>query len=123
VGSRGRLARRALSEVSSGRSAVKVTSRSRWPPMARTVAPMADLNSWVWSGLLALLRGDCAMRMLVGPGEGPLTRRCAAPAPPRERLEAPDPLHLSLGGEGGTSGRVRGPSIYAVTARLAELSG
>ena len=61
VGSRGRLASRALSEVSSGRSAVKVTSRSALAPMARTVAPMADLNTWVWSGLLALLRGGCAM--------------------------------------------------------------
>ncbi|MNY50480.1 hypothetical protein D3C86_1859850 [compost metagenome] len=71
VGRRGKLASRALSEVSSGRSAVKLTSRSALPPMARTVAPMADLKAWVWSGLLGLLRGGCAMvvnSLLAGEG-------------------------------------------------------
>jgi hypothetical protein len=57
VGNRGRLARRALSEVRIGRSAVKPTSRSALPETARTVAPTADLNAAVWSGRLALLRG------------------------------------------------------------------
>ena len=42
--------------VSSGRSAEKLTSRSGLPATARTVAPMAVLNAWVVSGLLALLR-------------------------------------------------------------------
>src|SRR3546814_3808356 len=64
VGSRGRLASRALSLVRIGRSAEKATSRSGWPATARTAAPTADLNAAVWSGRLGLLRGGWAIELL-----------------------------------------------------------
>src|SRR3569623_1720442 len=63
VGRRGRLASRALSAVSSGRSAEKLTSSSGLPATARTAAPMAVLNAWVVSGLLAFPRGAWAMKL------------------------------------------------------------
>ena len=57
VGRRGRFASRALSAVSKGRSAEKLTSSSGLPAMARTAAPMADLNVAVLSGLFDLRGG------------------------------------------------------------------
>src|SRR5688572_33440511 len=62
VGRRGRLASRALSAVSSGRSAEKLTSSSGLPATARTAAPMAVLKTAVVSGLFGL-RGAVAMEL------------------------------------------------------------